>query len=171
MSSFVLVLRNENKENCLIQSKTNPVTNLGHFKIHCAIQSFHPSSQSRSIKFWKSSILVITCPIECLQFTDDHCTKGFTAIFISWGAQMGITSKILNRLLSTRCQNTRKSISLQLMLLRLWCDVWVKSYGLFSRVGSYFLWCVYVALYKVVKMHPNLVAILTYCWHDILHLF
>ncbi len=97
MSSFVLVLRNSNKENCLIQSITNPRTNLGHFKIHCALQGLHFLIKPDESTFVEQ-IQVTVCLCACI---NKHCTNGFTATFICWGAlnQMDITSKILNRLL------------------------------------------------------------------------
>ena len=101
-----------NPNYCLVQSKTNPVRNLEHFKIHCTPQGFHPSSLINQINqvlrkqyfwSWHAFVRVYSFPI-------DHCTKGCTATLISWGAlnQMGITSKVLTRLLTMRCQNTRK---------------------------------------------------------------
>ncbi len=117
MSSFVLVLRNENKKNLSQLSysiKDKSRDKSWSFYVPCKA-FLHPSNQTSWIKFWRAvfwsswSWHACVCLVPTVHWFI-HCTKGFTATFISRGAlnQMGITSKILNRLLPMRFQNMPK---------------------------------------------------------------
>ncbi len=103
---FCSCFKEKNNLNCLIQSKTNPGRNLGHFNIHCTLQGFQSNQINQVLK---KQNLGHDMPV-CLLTVHWWQKHNRVLLQLSWCVlnQLGITSQILNRLIQMSCQNTHK---------------------------------------------------------------